>query len=122
MSDKTSDKLIQCPFCGGEARLHIVPPFNYEISNIMYINGGAFVECVECGCVISADGAEQAIAAWNTRKPMERILERLEEQKKQYKRREKEHEGKNITVKLSEKYYGKACSYGHAIEIVKEEM
>lgn len=50
---------------------------------------------------------------------IEAVVKELEEQAKQYHRREKNCEGKNITVKLSEKFYGKACSYEHAIEIVK---
>ena len=52
---------------------------------------------------------------------LERIVERLEQQEKQYAGRAKE--ASIIGSKLYyEKYFGKACSYGHAIEIVKEEM
>ena len=54
------------------------------------------------------------------RKPFERVVERLEHQKKQYNRRSLECE-KNGNRFGSEKMYSKACSYNHAIEIVKEE-
>ena len=55
------------------------------------------------------------------RKAFERVVERLEQQKQQYERREQEHKDINMTVQLTDKYYGKVCSYKHAIEIVKEE-
>lgn len=64
-----SEKLLPCPFCGGEA----------EIS--LYL-GNYGVACTECmGAIFPARGMTkgEAIKAWNTRKPMERILERLEE-------------------------------------------
>lgn len=78
MSDKTSNVLLSCPFCGGEAQLK---EFNYLDGKINY-----FVECdyTECGVVTETadfDTPEEAIKAWNTRKPLERIVERLEESK-----------------------------------------
>ena len=57
-------KIKNCPFCGGEATL-----CNYY-----------FVQCEECGVsTLTFITKEEAIKAWNTRKPMERIVERLEE-------------------------------------------
>ena len=38
------------------------------------------------------------------------------------KRREKDFENINVTVQIHSKYYGKARSYEHAINIVKEEL
>ena len=66
-------KLLPCPFCGGEARMQDEP-----------IEKGEFLYSVLCenDCVtqgIYHNTAESAIKAWNTRKPMERIVERLEE-------------------------------------------
>lgn len=72
MSDKTSDKLIQCPFCGGE-NIHST-----------YFNWTPAIRC-ECGAVMTVqmgfDTNKEAelVRRWNTRKPMERIVERLEE-------------------------------------------
>lgn len=51
---------------------------------------------------------------------VEAVVKELEEQAKQYHRREKNCEDKNITVQLSKKFFGKACSYEHAIEIVRK--
>ena len=65
MSD---ERLKPCPFCGGEATF---------IGNTRTIKckccGGAFV------CTNPLITALEVAAAWNTRKPMEQIVERLEE-------------------------------------------
>lgn len=70
-------KLKPCPFCGGEAVLHV--------------EDGVCAICRKCGCrtISLVDGnysgkpggnAIKAVAEkWNTRKPMERIVEQLEE-------------------------------------------
>lgn len=69
-------ELKPCPFCGGEAVIHV--------------SDGVAVICRECGaaskCLVDGhlqgkpDGRaiKSVIKAWNTRKPMERIVERLE--------------------------------------------
>lgn len=79
MSDKMSDKLLNCPFCGGEAE---------EQATVVK---GVFmheVVCKDCGfeskvqtAETPGEAREKAIAAWDQRKPMERILERLETMK-----------------------------------------
>ena len=58
-------ELKRCPFCGGEAKL---------------MDNGHWVWCQHC-LVESAyyDTREEAIKAWNTRIPMQNIVERLEE-------------------------------------------
>lgn len=57
-------ELKRCAFCGGEATL-----CNYY-----------FVQCEECGVsTLTFITKEEAIKAWNTRKPMQNIAERLEE-------------------------------------------
>lgn len=70
-------ELKPCPFCGGEAVVHV--------------NDGVRVICRECGASSKGlvDGYSQGrpngsaikavVTAWNTRKPMERIVEQLEE-------------------------------------------
>ena len=75
-------KLLPCPFCGGEARLQ------RKGKKREY-----YVICKKCGCrtpyykyQFSSNEKlrEEAIATWNTRKPMERIIERLEEEATAY--------------------------------------
>ena len=65
-----SDERLKCPFCGGEATV---------IGNTRTIKckccGGAFV------CTNPLITALEVAAVWNTRKPMERIVERLEDMK-----------------------------------------
>ncbi len=62
-------KLLPCPFCGGEATLR-----KSEVTQLYH------VACFECGCrQDSSYKSESAINAWNTRKPMDDIVERLEE-------------------------------------------
>lgn len=94
-------ELKRCPFCGGEAR-H---------STVFGRNG---IVCNDCYCDMRGHldaTPEQMARAWNTRKPMGRIVERLEEE-------------------CGEKYYnegilvGREKSFIHideAIGIVKEE-
>ena len=54
------------------------------------------------------------------RKTVERIVERLEQQEKQYNERAKKF-AEALHSWEERRNYGKACSYAHAIEIVKEE-
>lgn len=66
-----------CPFCGGEAKLNY---FGDE-SHIPFYQ----VSCIECGCKQSNSiHKESVINAWNTRKPMDNIVEKLEELKMRY--------------------------------------
>lgn len=74
-----TDKLKPCPFCGGEAVLRYIKPHTHYIVDMPDYGGGAFIECTECTCGISAETEDGAIKAWNTRKPMDRIVEQLEE-------------------------------------------
>ncbi len=78
------NKLLPCPFCGGEAHPCMDKYHKY------------FVGCIECGFYYGIkieDGVElkdgwvaihntkeEAIASWNTRKPMERIVYRLKDE------------------------------------------
>ena len=63
------DKLCECPFCEGEAA-------------IWEINGKKkryAVSCYGCSCTTDEmETREEATKAWNTRKPMDRIVEQLE--------------------------------------------
>ena len=74
-------KLLPCPFCGGEAEI---------VTEKSRVGQVGRVECVKCSCkktVLKAPNYEGDIEkditdSWNTRKPMERIVERLEEAEK----------------------------------------
>ena len=69
MSD---ERLLTCPFCGGEANCS---DYYGEDCIFEYL-----VICLDCGVSTQTFlTEEEAIEAWNTRKPMERIVERLED-------------------------------------------
>ena len=72
-------KLLQCPFCGGEAEVIKA----HSVFEKPYV-----VICKNKSCHASvgefSENRKDAITAWNTRKPMERILERLEEKAREY--------------------------------------
>lgn len=91
-------KLLQCPFCGGEAYLaHRI--------NLSQIN------CTKCLAMTNVYKGTAAIKAWNTRKPMDKIVERLKSEEKRW------HEsGKRC---CDEKELGVAGGFRYATEIVK---
>lgn len=61
----------ECPFCGGEAKVA------HEYTETWKL---AYVMCFRCGCSTpSAISEDTVIQIWNTRKPMERIVEELED-------------------------------------------
>ena len=66
------------------------------------------IVCKDCGCRTERMAVADAYAAWNTRKPMERIMERLEEETKLY--------------SISDRDCTFAVRLDRAIKIVKEEM
>ena len=73
MSD---ERLKPCPFCGGEA-ICIERASNYP-----YIYG---VMCMDCHCRTSfGKDTDKVIKTWNTRKPMERIVKKLEKRQKAF--------------------------------------
>lgn len=51
---------------------------------------------------------------------IDKIVEELKQQAEQYRHRAFEVEKKGLSA-LADKYYGKQCSYEHAIEIVKQD-
>lgn len=100
------DIIKKCPFCGGE----------------LLVDGKFYVHPV-VGCLL--DGIPimndtESIKRWNTRIPMQNIVERLEQQAELCRNRGFEIEQKGDSA-IADKHYGKQCSYLHAIEIVKEE-
>lgn len=101
MSDK---KLLPCPFCGGEAR------FSTEAGN--------WINCKSCGAETDYfEQREEAINAWNTRVPMERIVERLEDVRVLA----TQNACLNDVERECYNVYCETCYMDRAIEIVKEE-
>ena len=67
-------KLLPCPCCNGEAEFNEI---------------GTQINCKECGLTLDvsecyeqgfSNARDTMIKKWNTRKPMERIIERLEKE------------------------------------------
>ena len=62
-------KLKPCPFCGGEAKLFLDEASYYKSQ----------VYCKKCGVRTNREHIpEIAVTAWNTRKPMDKVVEQLE--------------------------------------------
>ena len=106
-------KLLPCPFCGGEAELSL-------------FLGNYHVTCTKClGAIFPARGMlkGEAIEAWNTRKPMERIVERLEELHKYNSEQAdiyRDSEIQNyLTRERTDMYMDRANCYGVAIRTIK---
>lgn len=89
MSEKNSNQLKMCPFCGGEA-IYEIDEKDEIVDKIpaLFCNWCKFTFTVENNSPYMEDEKtyeylkEKTIRAWNTRKPMERIVERLEEMRK----------------------------------------
>lgn len=97
-------KLKRCPFCGGEA----------ELRDTGTVHSYYWIYCKDCGCKQPCSiHLESVINTWNTRKPIERILERLEEES---------NNSINDFDRTRDYYHdGKADGFERAIRIVREE-
>ena len=103
-------KLLPCPFCGEEAKLHhntLTDKFK--------------VWCSECDCRTDVYSDEkEAIKSWNTRKPMERINAIFKERSEKYL-------GEAKILRHNKSYYiarqreERAYSYIEAMNVVEEE-
>lgn len=105
------EQLKKCPFCGGEAEINLL------LSNYC-------VTCTECmGSIFPAKGMTkaEAITAWNTRKPIEMIVENLEEAMERQWDYYYQAKSKGNIRQMD---YSDGCAEGltTAIEIVKEEL
>ena len=95
-----ADRLKPCPFCGGEVEV-------FEGYT------GWYIEC-DCGnSTWACDTKEELVECWNTRKPMDRIVEELEAWAKSSEKLYFEYN--------EEECYGAWRSYNKAIKIVSGE-
>ena len=92
-------KLLPCPFCGEEAELNRTIFKGREMYSVSCKHK---FDCT-IGTTFLRESKEEAIKLWNTRKPMERIVERLE----------------GLRAKPTETVYD-TILVGSVIEIVKE--
>lgn len=97
-----------CPFCGEKPK---IATFDWGYSVKEY-----WCYCSSCGCETQKyHSKEDAIEQWNTRTPMDNILEKLEEAEKK---------GSELIGKPhmdSHVLFGWGCAMKTAIEIVREE-
>jgi Lar family restriction alleviation protein len=108
---KMQNKLLPCPFCGGEAFVDTHKFWDEKAKDFTVVTYGC--ACHQCGAKSwqHSRTEEEAIKHWNTRKPMERIMEQLEDKKVEY------LEG--FRIHKEDELYGIACGFGDAINIVK---
>ena len=108
------EELKKCPFCGGEAKTS-------------FVFGRAGVVCAECDANIRMyldASMEDAIKAWNNRKPVEDVLERLEELKMaEYDDSDEEPQFEDVEEWLDRRRSsGRLEAYENAINIIKSEL
>ena len=104
------NKIKPCPFCGAKAKMY------YNYSNF------ALIQCTKCGIsTLYKPSEEEVIKDWNTRKPIDKVVQQLEEEMFIDKN------GNNVlqggTIDYEQRYkYEIGCNYGltKAIKIVKD--
>lgn len=114
-------KLKPCPFCGGKVYIDNEDCYGYEHIDF-------FVHCDNCslqfGFASQFETEEEAAKAWNTRKPMDKVVKQLEVlREKAQKRREEFIEldsYNNVIIKNIEYERGRVYAFDDAIEVVKE--
>lgn len=72
----SEEKLLPCPMCGGKA---VKSAFSWGNICDEYT-----VKCTECGVGTKVLKSDEAINAWNTRKPMDDIVAELKRIKMNY--------------------------------------
>ena len=134
-----SNKRLTCPFCGGEVKILVcddegnLHPDEYENDPWSGLGFKLYHdETMTNGqdCPIAGhegegtlgmyiyDTREEAIKYWNTRKPMERIVERLTEEV-EYQKKKADEADVLEKVSVSNTRLSMRNCYKHAIEIVK---
>ena len=111
------NELLNCPFCGGEAKYMEIKDF--------FIS--RFVTCTKCGIETPRNclNRKDAIKRWNTRKPMDNIVEKLEEKTEflkdctKYGNKDAEQQEKSYSTMMM---YEVADLVDDLIDIVKQEI
>lgn len=102
-------KIPNCPCCDGESKLHDYGGGDFRDGGKQY-----FIKCEKCGLTTKhSSSKDEVLMTWGKRKPMERILTRLEEKKQEYLEGFRTHQ--------EDELYGVACGFGDSIKILKEE-
>lgn len=102
-----------CPFCGGELAIRKWIAFDGESFSL---------KCNTDGCVLNVDSfrdKEELIRKTNTRKPMQNIVEQLEEELKLADKEKRRCASENMLQ--FDRAVGYANGIYNTIEIVKEE-
>jgi hypothetical protein len=81
------------------------------------IDADALIEVIKNLSYFNADDMQELVASQPTAYDVEKVVAELEEQAEQYSRRTLELVDKSTEAGIHNK--GKACSYEHAIDIVK---
>lgn len=124
--ERSNDGVVlkKCPFCGWKAYLETIP----NLASNEYVVCCSNKECtgfyIGYGDIGLYGTKEGAINAWNTRKPVEEVIGRLEELFK--------YNSEQVEIYMfgddsymrekKEMYMDRANCYGVAIKIIKEEL
>ena len=123
-------KLLKCPFCGGEAKIvkycgkkTIV---YVECSNCLAYMGNQRIMTSSSRGKEYFESEEKLINAWNTRTPMDNIMEKLEYEKERHEKDRKywsEKSWKDSCIyNECDMSNGKCECFDKAINIVKQEI
>lgn len=120
------NEIKKCPFCGGEVKLMAIagepfpPTYEVELDKITSDSDDiCYIHCPTCGVnwhkeVRIESFPLDTIKAWNTRKPLERVIDRLEEQEEECKKYWDEFDDEDA--------FGGMNAYMNSIAIIKQEM
>ena len=120
------NEIKKCPFCGGEVKLMAIagepfpPTYEVELDKITSDSDDiCYIHCPTCGVnwhkeVRIESFPLDTIKAWNTRKPLERVIERLEEQEEECKKYWDEFDDEDA--------FGGMNAYMNSIAIIKQEI
>ena len=118
------NELKKCPFCGGEVCLEIRSEYNTDFDYWAIISTKEDDGCICNNVFIESyyfddeyekeDAKQELIKAWNTRKPVKNVIDRLEGYK--------ETHAKIWDLYDDETSFGKMSAFHESIEMIKEEV